>query len=541
MRAPIGLKIRNQRKSLGYSQSNFAKMLGISPSYLNLIEANKRDVGGTLLQTIAHKLDIALDELTGENEQRLLSALEEIFTDPALESLKMGANEARELVATNPRAARALHQTYRAFAEAVAEADAYSNRLKSDPLLADLLHQMLSQITAVRSSAEILTDVPDLDASEQQRFHGMVSRESRALSDVAQTLIDQFEGEAGRNRSLTPARELDDLIVEEKNYFPTLEETAANLRDGFVNRGSVVEVDLAAQLRAEFGIETKRVAQLARSETGFPMQYRYDAKEKVLWFQGSATLATRQFQLARLYGELKARQQLMDLANDERLSTPASRRLAVRALGSYLAGALIFPYEDFLHEAEQSSYDIDYLSQRYAASFEQVAHRLVTLRRPGAEGIPFGFLRADPSGRLSKHFPLPGMAWPNAGHGCPLWTLFDAFRHPNEVVRQTVSYPDGGRYLMLAKSFAKRADRFQSRPLYTSVMLVCDVLYADQTVYGNGMSLDNPQVDVPVGPTCRMCIRRSCESRQEEMFTGAGGVHTVRLPLTEMNFDIGER
>ncbi len=365
---------------MGYSQSNFAKLVGISPSYLNLIEANKRDVGGSLLQAIAQKLNVALDELTGENEQRLLSALEEIFSDPALESLKMGAAEARELVATNPRAARALHQTYQAYADAVAEAEAYSNRLKSDPLLADLLHQMLSQITAVRSSAEILTDVPDLEAEEQQRFHSMVSRESRALSDVAQTLIDQFEGEAGRNRSLTPARELDDLIVEQKNYFPSLEDKAAQLREGFAQRGSVVEADLVAQLRDEFGVEIKRVAQLARSETGFPMQYRFDAKDKVLWFQGSATLATRQFQMARLYGELKAREELTALVKDDRLSTPASRRLAIRALGSYLAGALIFPYEDFLREAEQSSYDIDYLSQRYAASYEQVAHRLVTLR-----------------------------------------------------------------------------------------------------------------------------------------------------------------
>lgn len=415
MRAPIGLKIRNQRKSLGYSQSNFAKSIGISPSYLNLIEANKRDVGGTLLQTIALKLDISLDELTGENEQRLLSALEEIFSDPALESLKMGSAEARDLVATNPRAARALHQTYRAYAEAVAEAEAYSNRLKSDPLLADLLHQMLSQITAVRSSAEILTDVPDLELAEQQRFHGMVSRESRALSDVAQTLIDQFEGEAGRNRSLTPARELDDLIVEEKNYFPTLEEKAAALRAGFARRGSVVEAELAVQLETEFGITTKRVAELGGTETGFPMQYRFDAKDKVLWFQGSATLATRQFQMARLYSELRGRDELIALAKDERLSSAASRRLAIRALGSYLAGAIIFPYEDFLREAEQSSYDIDYLSQRYAASFEQVAHRLVTLRRPGAEGIPFGFLRADPSGRLSKHFPLPAWHGPMPG------------------------------------------------------------------------------------------------------------------------------
>src|SRR5690606_2968148 len=99
-----------------------------------------------------------------------------------------------------------------------------------------------------------------------------------------------------------------------------------------------------------------------------------------------------------------------------------------RAMASYLAGAMVMPYARILEDAERQHYDIDILGHQYTASFEQVAHRFVTLRRRGEEGVPFGFLRADPAGRLTKHFPLPGLLLPGSGHGCPLWPIYEAIR-----------------------------------------------------------------------------------------------------------------
>ncbi|MCS6759377.1 MAG: helix-turn-helix transcriptional regulator [Candidatus Devosia euplotis] len=46
MRAPISFRINNRRKSLRISQAGLTRLVGISPSYLNLIENNKRDIGG---------------------------------------------------------------------------------------------------------------------------------------------------------------------------------------------------------------------------------------------------------------------------------------------------------------------------------------------------------------------------------------------------------------------------------------------------------------------------------------------------------------
>jgi len=540
MRSPIGLKIRNLRKSLNFSQSGFAKIVGISPSYLNLIEANKRDVGGILLQKIAAELSVELDLLTGESEQRLINDLEEVFADPMLESMHLGPEDARNVVATSPDAGAALFRIYRGFLDARAEAKAMSNRLRSDPLFSELLHQMLSQITAVRSAAEILVDVPDLESKQRERFHASLSRDSLTLSDVAQTLIGEFERETVEHHSVSPMREVDDLIIDERNHFGALEELGIELRQEVLSFGGFAEASLDLALKDKFGVTVERAGQVDEGDGDTPGQYQYDKEKRLMWFQGNCTMSTRQFQLSRLYAELSGEKQLKKLTNDKRLTTSNSRRLAYRALGSYLAGAISLPYDDFLRDAEENKYDIDFLAQKYTASFEQVAHRLVTLRAPGREGIPFGFLRSDPAGRLTKQFPLPGLQLPNAGHACPLWAIYGAFRRPNDVVRQVVTYPDGSRYLFFAKSMSKRAAAYSRVPFYTSVMLACDILYADKTVYGEGLQLDNASLDVPVGPTCHMCIRRNCEHRQEEVLASVDSMHSVRTPLVATKFDVGE-
>jgi predicted transcriptional regulator len=193
-----------------------------------------------------------------------------------------------------------------------------------------------------------------------------------------------------------------------------------------------------------------------------------------------------------------------------------------------------------LADAEAAAYDIDHLRQLYNASFEQVAHRLVTLRRPGEEGIPFGFLRSDPSGRLTKHFPLPGLLLPNSGHACPLWAIYGAFRTP-QMLRQVVRFSDGSRYLFLARAVQRRAGSFNRQPALSSVMLACDVLHADRTVYGAGLDLTDLSADIPVGPSCRLCTRRDCASRQEEALTTEGSGAESRAPLVPMEFPLASR
>jgi predicted transcriptional regulator/DNA-binding XRE family transcriptional regulator len=540
MRAPIGLRISSRRRALGVSQAELARRTGISGSYLNLIERNKRAVGGSLLLRIAEQLRIDVGELSGEAEHRLIAELEEALADPVVAAAELGMPGARDLVAQQPATAAAIARLHRAYQGAMASADDYADRLRSDPLLAQLLHRILSGITAVRSSAEILEDTEDLDDAERRRFVGSIARETKGLTDVARSLIGQFEREAEGRRALSPVRELDDLIFERDNYFPTLEAVGAELRAEIERGGPFGEARLAALLTERFGIVVTRSAGRELDALGFPGQYHFNPETRTMWFQTSAIAATRQFQLTRLYAELAASATIEREVLAPQLSSPTSRRLGYRALSSYLAGAVVFPYGRFLADAEALRYDIEALRQIYTASFEQVAHRLVTLRQPGEAGIPFGFLRSDPAGRLTKHFPLPGLPLPSAGHACPLWAIYGAFRTPETPVRQMVRFADGSRYLFVAKAQARRVASFADRAIHTSVMIACDALHADRTVYGIGLDLADATADVPVGPSCRLCPRHDCPDRQEEALAPTGQPVAVRAPLVPRRFDIGD-
>ena len=540
MRAPIGLRISSRRRTLGIAQAELARRAGISASYLNLIERNKRQVGGSLLRRLAEQLQVDVGELSGEAEHRLIADVEEAFSDQVLQAVDMPMGDARDLVAQNPAAASAIARLHRAYLAAMASADDYADRLRSDPLLAQLLHQVLSEITAVRSAAEILEDVPDLDEAERRRFVASISRETRSLTEVARSLIGQFEREAEGRRSLSPARELDDLIFERDNYFPRLEAVAADLRAEIEREGILSETTLIRLLETRFGVTVARSAGREVDAVGFPGQYHFNPQSRIMWFQTSAIAATRQFQLTRLFAELSAADAIEEEAAAPQLTSVAARRLGYRSLSSYLAGAIVFPYDTFLEDAETLRYDIEALRQAYTASFEQVAHRLVTLRRPGAAGIPFGFLRSDPAGRLTKHFPLPGLLLPSSGHACPLWAIYNAFREPEALVRQVVQFYDGSRYLFVAKAQKRRVASFADHAINTSVMLACDVLQADRTVYGAGLNLADLSADVPVGPSCRLCPRRDCPDRQEEALGPGGQPTAVRAPLVPRRFDIGE-
>ncbi len=517
MRAPIGLRISTRRKAIGVSQAALARSVGVSPSYLNLIEANKRQVGGSLLRRIAAELAMDMDELTGQAEHRLINELVEALADPVLADSRMGLDEARHLVATAPDIARLFARLYRSYAAAVADAEAYADRLRADPLLSQLLHQVVSGITAIRSGAEILEGTPDLSAEEQKRFLGSIGRETRTLSAVARNLIGQFDQTSSARGFASARREVDDMIFAAQNYFPALEERAAALRARIGEGEPFSEATLGALLADGFGVAVQRSA-AARAGSAFG----YDPASRTLWFRNTVPQSTRQFQMARLLAELSSRDVLAAEAAAARLTSDTARRGAARYLASYIAGAILLPYERFAADAKALRYDVDALSERYNASFEQIAHRLVTLRRPEAEGIPFGFLRADPAGRLSKHFPLPGLLLPSSGHACPLWAIYAAFRSPGQPVRQVARFADGSRFLFVAKAVARRASGFADIAPPHSVLLITDILHADATVYANGLDLTDARLDVPVGPTCRLCTRPDCASRQEAPWAPGG-------------------
>src|SRR5690606_7366122 len=137
------------------------------------------------------------------------------------------------------------------------------------------------------------------------------------------------------------------------------------------------------------------------------------------------------------------------------LQSEEARPLAANALFSYVAGAILMPYERFLEAAEEHRYDIDRLSRLFGVSYEQAAHRLATLRRPGAEGVRFAFMRSDPSGYVTKRLPLPDLPLPRYGTACPLWVIYGAFQTPGVTARDFGELPSGAQFLFFARALDK--------------------------------------------------------------------------------------
>lgn len=146
----------------------------------------------------------------------------------------------------------------------------------------------------------------------------------------------------------------------------------------------------------------------------------------------------------------------------------------------------------------------------------------MTLRRPGAEGVRFGFMRADAAGHVTKRFPLPRLPLPRYGNACPLWAVYAAFQNPGATLRQLAQFPGGDRYLFVARAVEKERPAFRMPRHFMSIMLACDAVQAGELVYGDGLDLSPAAPTTPVGQSCRVCVRRDCAYREEDPIIDAG-------------------
>ncbi|HET6308921.1 MAG TPA: helix-turn-helix domain-containing protein, partial [Rhodopila sp.] len=114
-RTLIGRTVRRLRTERGLSQQALATRLGISASYLNLIEHDQRAVTASLLIKLGETLRVDLVELSGTQERQLEVGLREVFADPLLGAGDVAEAEVEALAAGSPNAARAVLALYRAW------------------------------------------------------------------------------------------------------------------------------------------------------------------------------------------------------------------------------------------------------------------------------------------------------------------------------------------------------------------------------------------------------------------------------------------
>ena len=239
----------------------------------------------------------------------------------------------------------------------------------------------------------------------------------------------------------------------------------------------------------------------------------FDRDNRVLTLSSRSEPETRTFQML-LQLALLTQDQLLEATLDlARFQSDAARAIAKIGLANYFAGAALMPYGAFLAAAQETRHDLEVLANRFGASIEQVCHRLSTLQRPGAKGIPFFFVRVDQAGTITKRHSATRLQFARFGGACPLWNVHRAFETPGRFLRQLAETPDGVRYISLARDVSKAGGSFGAPVRRFAIALGCEVKHADALVYADDLDLTNSRAFEPIGISCRICERTACHQR----------------------------
>jgi predicted transcriptional regulator/DNA-binding XRE family transcriptional regulator len=448
----VGPRFRRIRRQLGLSQTQMAEGLGISPSYVNLIERNQRPVSAQILLRMAEAYDLDLRDLAAGDDDRAFADLNEIFSDPLFRQIELPKQEMRDLAELCPGIAHALQRLYGAYAEA----------------------RRGETIAASRFAGR----------DEPTRYEA------------------------------NPVDRVRDLIEANRNHFPTLEVAAEKLRDELDAPSHELLRALSERLRARHGVLVRVLPVDVMRDT----LRRFDRHRRHLLLSELVDDAGRVFQTAFQLALLEAAPLMDEIIERSGAREDAVRRLFRITLANYFAAAAIMPYGRFHEAAETLAYDIGLLGQRFGASFEQVSHRLTTLQRPTARGVPFFMLRVDHAGNVSKRFSSGTFPFSKFGGTCPLWNVHATFDTPGRTVTQVIELPDGTRYFSIAQTVQRPVAPYaQPQPRY-AIGLGCALKYASRLVYSMGIDLAGVDA-TPIGVNCRLCERANCSQRAEPPLT----------------------
>lgn len=215
-RSLVGTRIRQRRRDLRLSQAALARDVEISASYLNLIEHNKRGIAGRILNAIARRLDIDPRELEQGLESPIFARLQDAATHGAENQAELARME--EFVGRFPGWASLLAQLHSDLQKNRQSLALLSDRIAHDPFLSDSMHAMLSNITAIRSTASILANNQDVPPEMQARFQKNLHTESLRLSGTAQELVSYFDASQGQDSLIGDGADHLDRFLKRRNY-----------------------------------------------------------------------------------------------------------------------------------------------------------------------------------------------------------------------------------------------------------------------------------------------------------------------------------
>ncbi len=430
-----GAAVRQVRRKAGLSQAAMAAALGISPSYLNLIEHGQRALSAAVLVRLAERFGFDPTILAAPAPGGGVAGLAGALADPVFAGIGVDAREISDWLAAAPNTAAAFMRIY-----------------------------------AERGAARAADDV---------------NGEPPEVADVRRA-IERW-----------------------RNHFADLDAQAEGLADELRLAGGDTYGSVSERLRVRHQLAIRILP-----VDVMPDRLRWlDYHARQLQLSELLRAASRCFHAAAALGQLEARAEIDALVAASEVSSPAAASLLRRHLVHYFAAAVMMPYGRFLRACEATGYDLTLLQRRFGAGFEQVAHRLTTLQRVGARGLPFFMLRIDRAGQASKRFAGASRSPLVDGDGrCPLWGVHDAFGRAGEVIDDLVELEDGSRWFTRARAVAAPSSGASPQPGRFVVVLGVDAKYAPALAAGRARDMMRGAA-TPVGLGCRRCLRPACIQR----------------------------
>ncbi len=316
--------------------------------------------------------------------------------------------------------------------------------------------------------------------------------------------LDESHGRDDHGSKASPWDEVRDFFHYCDNYIDAVDRAAEHFATTGKSRG-LDPAGMAEAVLGDRGIRIDRVDQEAMRS--------YDPESRVLRLSRRPPRATQEFQLLMQVALLTQDALLEATLDFARFQTDEARAIAKLGLANYFAGAARLPYEQFLAAAHETRHDLERLAERFGASIEQVAHRLSTLQRPGAKGIPFFFVRVDQAGTITKRHSATRLQFARFGGACPLWNVHQAFETPGRFLRQLAQTPDGVRYFCLSRNVSKSGGSFDAPVRRYAIGLGCEVKHTGALVYADDLDVTNDAAFEPIGVSCRICERQDCHQR----------------------------
>jgi predicted transcriptional regulator/transcriptional regulator with XRE-family HTH domain len=422
-----------------------------------------------------------------------------------------------------------------ALARALGLSTSYVNQMENDqrpitvPVLLTLGERfdLPTQYFAPDSDARLISDLTEVLA-EGPATAAQIGELVARMPGVGQTLVNLHRRLHDATADLEALHSRANVEISTTSQRPMPFE---EVRDFFYDRKNyIAELDLAAeelfaQNRLRVGGLDGQLAELLDDKLGVTVviddgdalnpnaKRLFHPETKTLYVPRWLHPGQRAFQLATQIALLTQGQLITGLiAGDDQLSGDA-RGVARIGLANYFAGALLLPYQRFLGAAEGVSYDIDRLARRFEVGFETICHRLSTLQRPNARGVPFIFVRTDSAGNNSKRQSATAFHFSRVGGNCPLWVVHHAFARPGQFLTQVAQMPDDRTYFWIARTTATDPSRYLGPTKSFAIGLGCDVAHAEKLIYSHGIDLTDAEAIVPIGAGCKICDRPACAQR----------------------------